>query len=67
MLMDMKQIIRYIILSLVIVTGLTACHERYITYADAEYVMFADTMKVYAIVEDAQVFSIPVVSTVAKD
>lgn len=65
--MDMKQIIRYIILSLVIVTGLTACHERYITYADAEYVMFADTMKVYAIVEDAQVFSIPVVSTVAKD
>lgn len=63
----MKQIIRYIILSLVIVTGLTACHERYITYADAEYVMFADTMKVYAIVEDAQVFSIPVVSTVAKD
>lgn len=67
MLMDMKQIIRYMILPLAIVTGFTACHERYVTYADAEYVMFADTMKVYAIVEDAQVFSIPVVSTVAKD
>ena len=43
------------------------CHERYITYADKEYVMFADTLATYPVQQDVEWFSIPVVSTVARD
>ena len=63
----MKQIIRNIAIVLSVMTAFSACHERYTTYSDAEYVMFADTLKVYPILESAQEFSIPVVSTVVKD
>ena len=56
---------------------MTACHESYVTYSDAEYVMFADTMAIYPIqtkggkdvngkVVDST-FVIPVVSTVVRD
>lgn len=62
----MKQIIRYITLSLAAMAALCACHERYVTYADAEYVMFADTLQIYPIQENAETFSIPVVSTVKR-
>ena len=37
------------------------------TYEGAEYVMFADTMAIYPIMAEKEEFSIPVVSTVAKD
>lgn len=43
------------------------CQEKYITYNDAEYVMFADTAKVYVIREDMTSFEVPVASTVACD
>ena len=43
------------------------CHERYITYDDKEYVMFADTLATYPVQQDVEWFSIPVVSTVARD
>ena len=57
--------------------SMTSCHENYVTYSDAEYVMFADTMAIYPIqtkggkdkngkVVDST-FVIPVVSTVVKD
>lgn len=65
--MTMKQIIRYIALSLTAMVALIACHERYVTYDDAEYVMFADTLKLHPILEDAEEFRIPVVSTVVRD
>ena len=37
------------------------------TYNDAEYVMFADTMAVYPVQKDVEWFPIPVVSTVVRD
>ena len=43
------------------------CHERYVTYDDAEYVMFADTLQTYPVQQDVEYFSIPVVSTVKRD
>ena len=57
--------------------SMTSCHESYVTYSDAEYVMFADTMAIYPIqtkggkdvngkVVDST-FVIPVVSTVVRD
>ena len=49
------------------VSALSGCHERYITYDDKEYVMFADTMATYPVQKDVEWFSIPVVSTVVKD
>ena len=49
------------------VSALSGCHERYITYADKEYVMFADTMATYPVQKDVEWFSIPVVSTVTMD
>lgn len=44
-----------------------ACKENYITYHDGEYVMFADTAKVYVVREDIVSFDVPIVSTVACD
>lgn len=37
------------------------------TYSDAEYVMFADTLATYPVQKDVEYFSIPVVSTVTRD
>ena len=64
---NMKQIIRYMTILFATVAALSGCHERYITYADKEYVMFADTMATYPVQKDVEWFSIPVVSTVVKD
>lgn len=63
----MKQIFKYIAMSFVAAMALNACHERYVTYEGAEYVMFADTLAVYPVMEGADLFSIPVVSTVTRD
>lgn len=63
----MKQIIKYMTLALFAAAALTGCKERYVTYSDAEYVMFADTMATYPVQKDVEYFSIPVVSTVIKD
>ena len=45
----------------------TGCKERYVTYSDAEYVMFADTLRTYPVQKDVEYFSVPVVSTVVRD
>ena len=63
----MKQIFKYIVLSFVAVAALSACEERYVKYEGEEYVMFADTLAIYPIMAEQEEFSIPVVSTVAKD
>lgn len=63
----MKQIIRYITIVFLAVASLSGCKEHYVTYSDAEYVMFADTLAVYPVQKDVDYFSIPVVSTVVKD
>jgi hypothetical protein len=65
--MNMKQIFKYIAMSFVAAMALNACQERYVTYDGAEYVMFADTLAVYPVMEGAEQFSIPVVSTVVRD
>ena len=46
---------------------MTGCQERYVTYDDAEYVMFADTLATYPVQQDVEWISIPVVSTVTRD
>ena len=63
----MKNILKYITLAFVAAGFFTACHERYVTYSDAEYVMFADTMAIYPVQKADSTFVIPVVSTVKKD
>ena len=73
----MKQIFIYLTLVFMATVTMTGCHERYVTYSDAEYVMFADTMAIYpvqtkgAVDKDGNIvdstFRIPVVSTVKRD
>ena len=41
---------------LTMLASLVACKENYITYHDSEYVMFADTAKVYVVREDMETF-----------
>lgn len=65
--MNMKQIQRYILLLMAAALAMTGCHERYVTYSDAEYVMFADTLGTYPVQPDVEWISIPVVSTVTRD
>ena len=65
--MNMKQIQRYILLLMTACLAMTGCHERYVTYSDAEYVMFADTLATYPVQQDVEWISIPVVSTVVRD
>lgn len=62
----MKHILRYIAIPLLALLS-AACQERYVTYDDAEYVMFADTLATYPVQKDVEYFSIPVVSTVVRD
>lgn len=62
----MKQILKYIAIAFLAVV-LGSCQERYVTYSDAEYVMFADTLATYPVQKDVEYFSIPVVSTVTRD
>jgi hypothetical protein len=63
----MKNIYKYITLSFIAALSFTSCHERYVTYSDAEYVMFADTTAVYPVQKEDSTFVIPVISTVIRD
>ena len=63
----MKKTLIYITMLFAAAAALTGCHERYVTYSDKEYVMFADTLATYPVQKDVEWFSIPVVSTVARD
>ncbi len=62
----MKHFLRYIAIPFLAALSV-ACQERYVTYDDAEYVMFADTLATYPVQADVEYFSIPVVSTVIRD
>ena len=62
----MKHILKYIAIPFLALLC-SACQERYVTYSDAEYVMFADTLATYPVQKDVEYFSIPVVSTVTRD
>jgi hypothetical protein len=44
-----------------------ACDEEYVTYSDAEYVMFAEQQSTNMVLVDQEYFSVPVASTVACD
>lgn len=63
----MMRLIKYTALLSLAVLVSVSCKERYVTYSDAEYIMFADTMSVYPVQKDVEYFSIPVVSTVTRD
>ena len=63
----MKQIRLYLMMIIMAVFTLNGCHERYVTYSDAEYIMFADTMAIYPVQKHDTTFRIPVVSTVVRD
>ena len=62
----MKRILKYIAIPFLAVMSI-ACQERYVTYSDAEYVMFADTLATYPVQQDVEYFSVPVISTVTRD
>ena len=63
----MKNKLRYMTFVFVAAFTLSGCHERYVTYSDADSVMFADTMAIYPVQKADSTFIIPVVSTVKKD
>lgn len=65
--MPMKKYLIYTAIALAVLWMTSSCHERYVTYDDAEYVMFADTMETYPVMKDVEYFRIPVVSTVRRD
>lgn len=64
----MKQLFKYMSVALfAVLVSFTSCQERYVTYSDAEYIMFADTAGVYPVQLDQEYFAVPVVSTVVCD
>ena len=63
---SMKNI--YLFLVATIATSLLAsCAEEYVTYSDAEYVMFSETQSMNMILADDEYFGVAVASTVACD
>lgn len=62
----MKHIFR-ILTAVVIVAGITSCHEQYPTYSDKEYVMFADSLSTNIVLENQEYFTVAVAATVARD
>lgn len=60
-------IIGYISILFAAAYALSGCQEEYVTYDDAEYIMFADTLGSYPVQRDVEYFTVPVVSTVACD
>ncbi len=52
---------------LLFAVAFTACEEHYTTYSDAEYVIFTDTLSTHMVLSDADYFSVPLSSTVARD
>lgn len=47
--------------------AMVACDEEYVTYNDAEYVMFAEEQSTNMVLADQEYFTVPVASTVACD
>ena len=63
----MSNTIKYTLFLFLAFLACSSYKERYVTYADAEYIMFADTLSVYPVQKDVEYFAIPVVSTVVRD
>lgn len=59
--------IHYILLALAALTVAVSCDEEYVTYSDAEYVMFAEQQSTNMVLADQEYFTVPVASTVACD
>lgn len=49
-----------------LLAGVVSCNEQYTTYADKEYVMFADTLSTNMVLSDGEAFSVKVSSTVTR-
>lgn len=58
---------RFLIIFSAMTLLFASCKESYTTYSDAEFLMFADTLKTYQVLQDGEYFSVPVVSTVVCD
>ena len=63
----MRKLLIYIAAISFAAATFSSCHEEYITYDDAEYIMFADTVAAYPVQKDVEFFSVPVVSTTICD
>lgn len=62
----MKKILYSFVLA-TLLGAVVSCDEQYVTYNDAEYVMFSDALSQNMVLADGGVFSVPVASTVACD
>lgn len=67
--MLMNKILDKVIVSIsaVALLFIGSCGERDGFYSDAEYIMFADTAKAYAVLDDGAYISVPVVATTISD
>ena len=63
----MKRLVKYIAIAFLSAIFLAGCHERYVTYSDAEYVMFADTLSVLGVENSEAYFDVHVAATKATD
>ena len=63
----MKSVFKYTFVMFLAALYLSSCKESYVTYSDAEYIMFADTLRTYPVQQAEDWFSIPVVSTIVRD
>ena len=59
--------IYFILSAFVAMAAMVACDEEYVTYNDAEYVMFAEEQSINMVLADQKYFTVPVASTVACD
>lgn len=62
----MKKIL-YSLMLVMLFGSMVSCDEQYVTYNDAEYVMFSESLSQNMVLDDGGVFSVPVASTVACD
>ncbi len=63
---NMKNIYLFLVATIAI-SMLASCAEEYVTYSDAEYVMFSETQSMNMILADDEYFGVAVASTVACD
>ena len=61
----MKRLLN-IFMALAIVAGVVSCKEQYITYNDAEYLMFSDTLTTNAVLSTGDPIKVSIASTVAR-
>ena len=61
----MKKIL-YIFMAIAVAAGAVSCKEQYVTYDDAEYLIFSDTLSTNAVLVNGKPFKVPVSSTVTR-